>query len=770
MTLPHDADHPVASNGPALSVEERVRLIRDGVVNCSALIFSGVVGIVLVPIMLRGLGAEAYGLWIVAITVSGMAGALDFGLGWSVTREVAASLGGGSSEQTAQFTRAAGITYLGLGLLGALVIGGLGQPLSNALKLSSETQRSAPLVFVLVGISHFAERILSFEVDVLHGLRRFGVLNLGSIAAVVLRAVGIITLLAVGAGLPSIAAWLALASALTTSAAVGIVSRIEPRYSLRLGGFDWAALREHILFGFASHLARKIGDIIWQIPAMAIGLFRGSAAIVPYYIGQRFPQAVSAINWSVGEVFFPAASEHARSQDMDRSREVLEVGTRWSLATALPLCVVLWIIAPNLLRAWLGAATPDAVLVLRLTAAAALAEAFGVSGLHVLWGRGAARTVLGILVAMALGTLGLSLWLLTRIGVAEAAWGVLVPMTLGAVIILRSASHACRIQMNDLIRGTFAGLLLPVVACLGVTAGTLRLIHPSGWIGVVGVALAGGVAFVVGLYFAPVSGGRREERMFIREVVTLPGSVGRSVWRALRRSLRRVGFLRSTYYLMLALQEAWRDTPASGRAELDSTFAQRRDPWDFETNELRGRKRYVWEAQMLDAVRGKTRFPQALEVGCAEGAFTEVLEGRCESLLAVDISPVALARARERQPWADHVRFDQWDLRSLQNGPLPGSFDLIVVVHALNYIRRPSYLRAVRARLVEGLRPGGYLLVANEAFDTVAQTSWWSKYLIRGGKWINAFIAEHPALEVIDTATLDLGDCLSLEMLCRKVR
>lgn len=265
-------------------------------------------------------------------------------------------------------------------------------------------------------------------------------------------------------------------------------------------------------------------------------------------------------------------------------------------------------------------------------------------------------------------------------------------------------------------------------------------------------------------------GEHAEEQMLIREVLPLPGSVARRVGRGLRRSLRRIGFLRSTYYLMLALREVATDSAGRSRAEVDREFARRPDPWDFDTNEAHGRKRFQREAEMLDAVRGKARFRQALEVGCAEGAFTEVLQSRCESLLAVDISPIALARARARRPWGEHVRFDRWDLRCLQHGALPGTFDLIVAVHVLEYIRRPSVLRAVRSKLVEGLRPGGYLLVGDVSQDSVSETSWWSKYLIRGGKWINAFIAEHPALEVVDTATLDLGDCLSQEMLCRKVR
>ena len=74
----------------ALDANERVRLMRDGLVNNSGAVVSVVVGIVLVPIMLHGLGTESYSLWIAALAVLGMPAGLDFGLGATVIREVAA--------------------------------------------------------------------------------------------------------------------------------------------------------------------------------------------------------------------------------------------------------------------------------------------------------------------------------------------------------------------------------------------------------------------------------------------------------------------------------------------------------------------------------------------------------------------------------------------------------------------------------------------------------------------------------------------------------
>ena len=165
---------------------------------------------------------------------------------------------------------------------------------------------------------------------------------------------------------------------------------------------------------------------------------------------------------------------------------------------------------------------------------------------------------------------------------------------------------------------------------------------------------------------------------------------------------------------------------------------------------------------MLDAVRGGLRFQRALEVGCSEGLFSGSLAARCESVLAVDISPIALARARERCRWSNHVRFAEWNLR---RDPVPGTYDLIVVESVFEYFHRPSAIRAARAKLVDALSPGGYLLVGNSRESEVVESAWWGKPLIRGAQWIDVFMAEHPRLRVVAT----VADDFYVDTLFRKI-
>ena len=146
-----------------------------------------------------------------------------------------------------------------------------------------------------------------------------------------------------------------------------------------------------------------------------------------------------------------------------------------------------------------------------------------------------------------------------------------------------------------------------------------------------------------------------------------------------RRAARGVRPLRSTWQLLRALRAAMEDGRERNKRRVDLEFAAP-DPWGYATSEVE-QECFRHQVSVLDRDRNGRRFGDSCEIGCAEGFFTELLADRCESLLALELSGEALARARQRRNWDDRVRFAQWDLRT---DPVPGQFDLIVLAGVLS--------------------------------------------------------------------------------------
>jgi len=130
-----------------------------------------------------------------------------------------------------------------------------------------------------------------------------------------------------------------------------------------------------------------------------------------------------------------------------------------------------------------------------------------------------------------------------------------------------------------------------------------------------------------------------------------------------------------------------------------------------------GRK-YVLDAPMLARVRGRG-FTSALDVGCGEGRFCRLLQRDGVQTVGIDPTIALIERARALDPAGDYriARAETLDVPA-------GSFDL--VVSYLSLIDIPDVARAI-ARMVDALRPGGTLLIANlTSFNTAGMPDGWT--------------------------------------------
>lgn len=139
------------------------------------------------------------------------------------------------------------------------------------------------------------------------------------------------------------------------------------------------------------------------------------------------------------------------------------------------------------------------------------------------------------------------------------------------------------------------------------------------------------------------------------------------------------------------------------RAGYWDAFFTREDPWSYHSD-------YEQEkyARTL-AVLPDGPIGSALEIGCAEGVFTEMLAPRVKRLIAADVSARALERAQRRCA-SDRVEFRRFDLEA--EAP-PTGMDLIVCSELLYYLPSRDSLEEVMAALVGALREGGRIVHAH---------------------------------------------------------
>jgi SAM-dependent methyltransferase len=110
--------------------------------------------------------------------------------------------------------------------------------------------------------------------------------------------------------------------------------------------------------------------------------------------------------------------------------------------------------------------------------------------------------------------------------------------------------------------------------------------------------------------------------------------------------------------------------------ELDRIYRNLKDPWNFETSGYE-RERF---SLLLEEVR-KHPHDSIVEVGCAEGLFTGMLTELSREIVAIDVSPTAISRAKEKHPDPHFIAASLDDFRPVKK------YDLVVCAETLYYIR-----------------------------------------------------------------------------------
>ena len=148
------------------------------------------------------------------------------------------------------------------------------------------------------------------------------------------------------------------------------------------------------------------------------------------------------------------------------------------------------------------------------------------------------------------------------------------------------------------------------------------------------------------------------------------------------------------------------------RRKMDRVFGRGADPYRYDAS--------PYELARLDgmakALAGR-RYKKALEVGAAEGHFTKRLAAVSDAVTALELSPVALERARAAVAGIP-VTFHLCDARAWDGAG--GPFDAVVLGEVLYYLDKPlvqEEFEEALGRMAGWVAPGGRLLLAHGFAD-----------------------------------------------------
>lgn len=487
--------------------------MRDGLINSVAFALAGLTGIFLVPILLHGLGLPTYGVWLALMSATALLTVFDLGLSVAVKRKVSGSPA--LLPESNYFLASAASAFICLGIGGGAVLIAFGPLVVGPSSRSGAAGDVVLGVYVCAAAGLLCTQLLTFFDAVFQGLGRFDAAGAVSVATALLRAATMVVVIVLGGRLLALAVSYALASFLSVALAWIVLKRLLPHLQLRAVWPGAGTLGDSVRLDLPSQLTMFLTRIIWDSWPLLIGALAGSGAAAIFHVGQRLPRVVYDLFWRMADAIFPRASRE--QSDQAATRRTLEAGTRWICTVALPLCTVLFVLAPQLLRLWIGQALPEATQIARLMCLVVLVHAFAAPSLEMLWARGKTivlvKTLLLVAILFGLGTI----LLIPRLGLAAVAWSLLLANLVGSALLVVTMAREAACPVSQLLLD-LKQLLLPVSAGALSAYLVVQLLPERGLVTVVALVVAAAVGLTSFLLFTA----REEDRILIRSLARIP--------------------------------------------------------------------------------------------------------------------------------------------------------------------------------------------------------------------------------------------------------
>lgn len=319
----------------------------------------------LFPFIVRGVGKEAYGIYLVMLSVTGYFGVLDLGVSSTLTKYVSEYKGKNDYEYIGSIINASFTFYVALGLIISAAIFIASAFLLPTLKLNIATMVVAKKLFFWAGLtSMFIWPLNTFRLA-MQGLNLWEVDSKINICCQILSAVGSYFIIVFFHDI----VFLFIASEVFTAlGGILMFLIIKKKVGLKIA-FPYSSFgRFKPIFNFAlySFLSSMIIMVTFQIHNILISYFVSVSAVAVYSVAFNFQNYLRTINGSFGGPPWVIASEMEGQKDFEGQRKLLFRGTRYYSAFFLPIVIIMFFYARPFIIYWMGPGFEESILPARI--------------------------------------------------------------------------------------------------------------------------------------------------------------------------------------------------------------------------------------------------------------------------------------------------------------------------------------------------------------------------------------------------------------------
>jgi O-antigen/teichoic acid export membrane protein len=306
-----------------------------------------------IPILIKGLGTDRYGVLNLAWLIIGYFGLFDLGLGRALTQIVAEKLGNKHEEEIPGVVWTGMLLLLGLGVIGA----GIGIVASSWLvkhflkippELQYETQISFILLFLTIPI------ILSTAAlrGILEALQRFDLINAIRIPMGIFQYLGPLIALAFSSNLVVVISVLTVGRLIAWVTHLFMCFHCLPDLRNRILIVK-TSIKPMLRFGGWLTVSSIVGPLMVYLDRFLIGAFVSVTAVAYYATPYQLITQLTIISAAISGVLFPVFAMNF-AQNRHRAIVLFERSIRYIFIILFPAIIIINFFAFDGLKLWLG--------------------------------------------------------------------------------------------------------------------------------------------------------------------------------------------------------------------------------------------------------------------------------------------------------------------------------------------------------------------------------------------------------------------------------
>lgn len=306
--------------------------------------------LLLLPFVLKALGADGFGIWAMATSITGYLMLLDIGIGLACTRYL--SVHSGNQQQWRRTFSSAFL--LSLGVAAMLLSAAIAVQALWYSGVMPAAYQPLPDVVTLLLVEVALSMPLRLYQSILRAEVRYVAIGLFEIVRIGLRLTGIPLLLWAGGGLMTILVYASVVNVLFFALMLGNVYARERTTYLDWRAWDRQHLRE--LLGFSRYAAAtQVAEFFkYRTDNLLVGALLGVSAVAPYAMMVVIMDMLTQILMRFQSYWDTIIMRHAGEQRLARALDTTLTSLHIGVSLALLTTFDAWLLGAQFLRLWVG--------------------------------------------------------------------------------------------------------------------------------------------------------------------------------------------------------------------------------------------------------------------------------------------------------------------------------------------------------------------------------------------------------------------------------